>query len=263
MSRKFRKQFTTPGVMGQSGIGNTFDWGTTVPADATLGYAPGALFIDVDAAAGSQLWINEGTVSSSLFKVMPSSASGTFATLTATAGTITTGTVTTLTSTTATITTLNPTNIVRASQSYKIGVGAKVGTTSGWTVNAANNLGTIGTVAASQSAATLVVPVTDLHVGDTITGFRVVASINSAGGTVTLDCDLRKMTVAAGASATDASVATLTQVSVTAATASNTTKGSLTEVVAAGTRYYFLITVTTAGSTTVELDDLEFTVTSA
>lgn len=163
----------------------------------------------------------------------------------------------------ATITTLTNTGLVRAGLPYKIGVGAKVGTTSGWTVGAANNLGTIGTVAASQSAATLVVPVVGLHVGDTITGFRVVASINSAGGTVTLDADLRKMTVAAGASATDASVATMTQVSVTAATASNSTKTGLSEVVAAGTRYYFLITATTAGSTTIELDDIEYTVTSA
>lgn len=164
--------------------------------------------------------------------------------------------------TTATITTLTTTSIVRTGYPYKIGAGAKAGTTAGWTVGAGNNLGTIATVAASQSACTLVVPVVNVHIGDTITGFRVVASINSAGGTVTLDADLRKLVVAAGATATDSSIGTLTQVSVATATASNTTKTGLTEVVAAGTRYYLLLTVTTAGSTTLELDDLEITVTT-
>src|SRR5262245_30412198 len=87
--------------------------------------------------------------------------------------TITSATITTLTSTTATITTINPTNIVRASQTYKIGRGgtAKAGTTAGWTVNAGNNLGTIGTVAQSQTNSTLVVAIPNLHVGDTITAF--------------------------------------------------------------------------------------------
>lgn len=259
MSRRYQRQSPSGGVMSEPGRGITFDWGTSVPADGVVGYAPGCLFLDIDASAGSQLLVNEGTVTSAAFKGIASKASGTFTTLTATAGT-----VTTLTSTTATITTLNPTSIVRASQTWKVGGRAKVGGTSGWVVGAANDLGTIATMAASQSAGTLVVPVTGLlHVGDTITGFGVYSSINSAGGTVTLDAALRKLVVAAGATATDSSIASMTQVSVTSATASSATKTGLSETVVAGTQYYLLLTGTTAGSTTIELDGLEITVTTS
>lgn len=169
-----------------------------------------------------------------------------------------------LTVTTLQATTFTPTTVVRTGSTRKVGGGrAKVGTSAGWVVGAANNLGTIGTVAASQSGGTLVVPITGLHVGDTITGFGVYSSINSAGGTVTLDCDLRKLVIAAGANATDSSIGTMTQVSVVAATASAATKTGLTEVVVAGTNYYLLLTCTTAGSTTVELAGLEITVTES
>lgn len=41
--------------------------GTTVPADADVGYAKGCLFIDTDASAGSIAWLNEGTAASSAF----------------------------------------------------------------------------------------------------------------------------------------------------------------------------------------------------
>lgn len=179
--------------------------------------------------------------------------------------TITSATITTLTGTTGNITTLNPTNIVRATQKFQLGRGgtAKAGTTAGWTVNAGNNIGTIATVAASQTASTLVVAIPNLHVGDTITGFGVFSSINSAGGTVTLDANLRTLTIAAGATATDASVSSITQVSVTAATASSALKTGLSTVVATGVNYYLLLTATTAGSTTIELSQIEVTVTSA
>jgi hypothetical protein len=167
--------------------------------------------------------------------------------------------------TSATITTLTATSIIRTSQTYQLGRGgtAKAGTTAGWTVNAGNNLGTIATVAQSQTSSTLVVAIPNLHVGDTITGFSVYSSINSAGNAVTLDANLRSLTIAAGATATDASIASITQVSVTAATASTATKGSLSTVVAAGVNYYLLLTATTAASTTLELDQIEVTVTTA
>ena len=42
--------------------------GTTVPADGTAGYSPGAIFMDRDAAAGLQFWINAGSATSSLFQ---------------------------------------------------------------------------------------------------------------------------------------------------------------------------------------------------
>lgn len=44
--------------------GELFKAGTTVPADGGTGYAPGCIFIDVDGAAGSQFFINEGTKAS-------------------------------------------------------------------------------------------------------------------------------------------------------------------------------------------------------
>ncbi len=47
-------------------------YGTTVPADASSGYAPGCLFLDTDASAGSQWFINEGTLASSDFNAVSS-----------------------------------------------------------------------------------------------------------------------------------------------------------------------------------------------
>ncbi len=44
--------------------------GTTVPTDATAGYADGCLFIDSDAAAGSILYVNEGSTTSSDFNAV-------------------------------------------------------------------------------------------------------------------------------------------------------------------------------------------------
>lgn len=65
-------------AFGGPSVGGILAVGTTVPADATTGYAAGCIFIDRDAAAGSQVWINEGTVSSSLFKAVSSSSTGAF-----------------------------------------------------------------------------------------------------------------------------------------------------------------------------------------
>lgn len=44
--------------------------GTTVPTDATAGYAPGCLFIDLNASQGAQLFVNEGSATSSDFNVI-------------------------------------------------------------------------------------------------------------------------------------------------------------------------------------------------
>lgn len=48
--------------------------GTTVPTDATAGYARGALFFDLDAVAGAQVFINEGAEDSCDFNAIPSTA---------------------------------------------------------------------------------------------------------------------------------------------------------------------------------------------
>jgi hypothetical protein len=151
---------------------------------------------------------------------------------------------------------------VRTGVQRQVGNRAKIGTTAGWTVAAANNLPYMGTVAASQTASHLVVPVDMLHVGDTITGFKVVAQIESAGGAVTLDADLRAITNVA-AEPTDASIGAITQVSVTADTAVAAEKTALTEVVLATKTYYVLLTATTAASTDIILLGLTVTVTES
>jgi len=151
-------------------------------------------------------------------------------------------------------------SIARTAVERLVGTRAKVGATAGWTVGAGNDLPYMGTVAASQTAATLVVPLDGLKVGETITGFKVIGQIESAGNAVTLDADLRKITTVA-AEPTDASVGAITQISVTADTAVATEKTGLTEVVAANETYYVLLTATTLGSTDIILQGLTYTVT--
>jgi len=140
---------------------------------------------------------------------------------------------------------------------------AKVGTTAGWVVAAADNIALV-TLPASQTASTLVIPVTGLKVGWTITGFHLIGQIESAGGAVTLDADLRKMTAAA-ADVTDASIGAITQIAVaadTAITSTNSTKTLVTpEVIAATESFYCLLTGTTAGSTDIAIQGLTLIVT--
>lgn len=73
--------------------GTWLEIGTGVPAGSTGGYAPGCIFIDADAAQGSQLWLNEGTRAASDFnKIATCEASNAFSGVTNTfaqdAGTI-------------------------------------------------------------------------------------------------------------------------------------------------------------------------------
>lgn len=161
---------------------------------------------------------------------------------------------------------LSATNtVVRPSQKRIYNTGAKVGATSGWVLGAATNVGRFATLPASQTGSTLVVYLNNLKVGDTITGFHLVGQIESAGNAVTVDANLRKLTAAA-ADLSDASVASITQLSVTADTimsASNTAVGSLTEVVGADETFYVLITSTTLGSTDVDLQGVALIVTES
>jgi len=50
------------------GYGYLFGWGTTVGNGFAAGWSKGALFIDIDAAAGQQQWVNEGTASTATWK---------------------------------------------------------------------------------------------------------------------------------------------------------------------------------------------------
>lgn len=144
---------------------------------------------------------------------------------------------------------------------YQIGTRAKVGATAGFVVGAADNLPYVATLPASQTGSTLVIPIDGLQIGATITGFKIVAQVESAGGTVTIDAILRAVTNVA-AEPTDAAIGTgITQVSVTADTAVAASKTGLTEVVASGKSYYLLITATTAAATDIILQFGEIHVT--
>lgn len=76
MSREFIQQYAHPKgtLLQKPGVGILHAAGTTVPADATSGFAPGCIFQDTDAAAGSQFYINQGTLASCAFKAIPDMA---------------------------------------------------------------------------------------------------------------------------------------------------------------------------------------------
>jgi hypothetical protein len=145
------------------------------------------------------------------------------------------------------------------SQRRVINSHAKIGATAGWAVNTTDDIGLLATCPASQTNSTLVVPVSGLKVGDKITSFSIVGQIESGGNAVTLDANLRKMT-AATSDVTDASVGSITQISVTADAIISAEKTGLTEVVGANETFYILLTATTLGSTDIALQGATITV---
>jgi hypothetical protein len=144
-------------------------------------------------------------------------------------------------------------------RTFQIGTRAKIGATAGFAVGAADNLPYVATCPASQTGSTLIIPIDGLNIGDVITGFKVVAQVESAGGAVTIDGDLRATTNVA-AEPTDASIGTMTQVSVTADTAVSQEKTGLTEIVTSGKTYYLKLTATTAAATDIIVQACEITV---
>jgi hypothetical protein len=157
-------------------------------------------------------------------------------------------------------------SVIRASQKRVFSGYSKVGATAGWTVGGgAVNTGLTATMAAGQTGGTLVVPISGLKVGDTITSFHLIGQVESAGNDVTIDAALRKHTAAA-ADVADASVGAITQLVVavdTILSATNTNKASLAEVVAADETFYVLVTATTTASTDIALQGVAVTVTEA
>ena len=157
-------------------------------------------------------------------------------------------------------------SLVRSAQKCVHGKAAKVGATAGWVVSAADNLPYLGTIPASQTSSTLIVPISGLKVGSTITAFHLVGSLTSAGNAISMDADLRKCTVAANGTITDASIGAMTQLAVTATVGmqvGNTAKTGLTEVVGASASYYVKLTCTSAASTSGILQAVDVTVTEA
>jgi len=135
----------------------------------------------------------------------------------------------------------------------------KVGGAAGWTVRAAASTW-MSTVAASQTAGILIMPLPGLRVGDLIVGYHLLGQIESAGNAVTLDAALHEFVPAAAASASAALSGTdMTQVSVTADTKLdiNNTETKLTTAnrvrVQQDRTLFALLTATTLGSTDIEL----------
>jgi len=157
----------------------------------------------------------------------------------------------------AVITTLTYTKSITISQSA---FNAEAGATAGWTPPTALDKALL-VCPASQTAATAVVPISGLQVGDVITAVKITGQVESAGGTATLDADLRKLTPAAAGTA-DASIGAIAQISKTAdyAVADSKTLAAA-ETVASGESFYVLLTATTAASTDIEVSSIELTIT--
>lgn len=131
---------------------------------------------------------------------------------------------------------------------------AKVGATAGWVITGSTNR-SHATLPASQTAATLVVPITGIPVGATITAVSCTGQVESAGNNVTLTMDVRKITSAA-ADNVDASLGTDDVGTLTADTvlsSSNLAVTGLAETLAEGECLYVLLTGTTAASTDIDL----------
>lgn len=156
---------------------------------------------------------------------------------------------------------LNAGSVVRTSQQYVQSIAyAKLGSTgAGWVIGAADDV-SLATLPQSQTAEKMVIPITiPLKVGWTITAFSLNGQIDSAGGAVTLDADLRKHTEATAGYA-DASIGAITQIAKTADYKITDAKSSLAEVVAADESYYILVTGTTAATTDIEIASVTVTV---
>lgn len=155
-------------------------------------------------------------------------------------------------------------SVVRTSQKTIHRASAKVGATAGWVVAAAADIFLL-TCPASQTGSTLVIPLSGLKVGDTITAFHLVGQVESGGNNVTIDAALRKQTAAA-ADVSDASVGSITQLVVAADTIlsdANAGKTGLAEVVAADETFYVLVTATTLASTDIALQGVAVVVSEA
>lgn len=153
-------------------------------------------------------------------------------------------------------------NVARASQRIRYSIaGAKIGSAAGFTVGAASDI-FAATCSASQTAAKLVIPIGALKVGSTITAFGLLGQIESGGNNVTVDADLRVSTGAASDFA-DASVSTMTQVSVNADSLidSSDDKTGLSETTAQDDMYYIVVTVTTNASCDVDIRGVTLVVT--
>lgn len=136
--------------------------------------------------------------------------------------------------------------------------GSQGSSTTGW-VNTGNDTSAV-TLAAGSTNENYVIPIVGLQLGDTIVSYKVIAQIESAGNTATLDADMRKL-VNAAADPADSSIGAITRVSATADTAVSSSKTLATaELIASGDHVYVLVLGTTAASTDIQLLGVEVVV---
>ncbi|NOR84512.1 hypothetical protein GQ473_00195 [archaeon] len=128
-----------------------------------------------------------------------------------------------------------------------------VGATGGWTKN---NDGGIATLPASQTASTMIVPIT-IKNGATIVGFHIHGQLDAAGNTATLDASIREVTpVVTGC--TNTSLGAITQVSKIADYLLNETHTlAIPTKTTNGKSHYMLITGTTAAATDLEINSID------
>lgn len=153
--------------------------------------------------------------------------------------------------------TLTKTVLLSVAGAAKLG-----GSGAGWVIDADNAL-PLATLPATQTSEVLLIPISGLWVGDTVTEVAVVGQVESAGNNVTLTLDVRKVTAAA-ADITDASLGTDgsgTLTSDTILSSANLAVTGLTEVLAADEMLYATITATTGNSTDIALMGLAVTFT--
>ena len=154
--------------------------------------------------------------------------------------------------------------LVRAGRQIVVPIcgNAKVGATAGWVVTGGTDIAH-ATLPASQTSSTLIIPITGVEIGDTVTAVGVTGQVESAGNNVTLVLSVRKLTTAA-ADNTDAELDTDNVGTLTADTqiaSANLGVTGLTEVLAEGETLYALLTGTTAASTDIDITGLVVTVT--
>lgn len=134
---------------------------------------------------------------------------------------------------------------------------AKVGATAGWTAGTAAADTSLAALPQSQTAATLIIPVTGLKIGDVITGAFLLGEIIATSTGDTLDCALHSQLGVAG-SITDTNLGSMTQyvsASVNDLFTSKNTKILLTEehTIVEGESFYLILTGTTAASNSMKI----------
>ena len=147
-------------------------------------------------------------------------------------------------------------NVDTTGDVYLFNARAKVGATAGWAIPTTTNTPVMATMAASQTAGTLVVNLDGLKVGSVIKNLHLVGQVESAGNAVTITADLRRIQAVA-ADPADSSVDAFdaaTSVSADAVLSeANAVTPTLTHTVEAGYSYYALVTATTLASTDIQL----------